>query len=111
MRTCSLCVEPDDDEQLRSLLATSSIGSVPVQADSPLLVVYDHKLAAEAKTNPKQRVPPYREQHMRKCIKAWVEVRGRLAEAAGADSGELALAMGDEFVCYDGGKPGLVQEQ
>ena len=76
-RTCTLHVEPDDEAQMRVLLAQSSIMNVKTEAVSPMLVVYDHKLAGESKTNPRQRVPPFKEWHMAKCMRSWVEVRMR----------------------------------
>ena len=70
------------------------------QAASPIMVNYDHKLAGESVSNPKQRVPPFREQHLMKCVRAWMECR-----PDAPDAGHLHDA--DEFILYDGGKPGL----
>ena len=106
-RTCDLLVEPQDEPDLRNALAENEnvkkMMALPATADSPILIHYDHKLAGEAATNPKQRVPPFKDWHQAKCLRAWMFHRGG-PEAA--DS----LHPADEYVLYDGGKPGLLRE-
>ena len=83
--------------------AANKIFALLATADSPIVIHYDHKLAGEAATNPKQRVPPFKEWHQTKCLRSWMFHRGG-AEAA--DS----LHEADEYVVFDGGKPGLCKE-
>ena len=81
----------------------NKIFSLPATADSPIVIHYDHKLAGEAATNPKQRVPPFKEGHQAKCLRSWMGNRGG---SEPADS----LHEADEYVVFDGGKPGLHKE-
>ena len=85
---------------MRSELAEISFlkSGFKAEAASPIMVNYDHKMAGEAVTHPKQRVPPLREQHLHKCINGYLEVH----------NDATALHEADEFVLYCGGKPGLV---
>ena len=106
-RTCDLIVEPDDEPALRTALGDNEniikMFALPATADSPIVIHYDHKLAGEAATNPKQRVPPFKEGHQAKCLKAWM---GHRCGVEPADS----LHEADEYVVFDGGKPGLFKE-
>ena len=65
----------------------------------PVMVSYDHKLAGESITMPKQRVVGLREHDMQKCIAAYMNVRGCQPDV---------MDDADEFVLSCGGKPGLV---
>ena len=71
-------------------------------AVSPILVNYDHKMAAESVTNPRQRVAPLRKGHLQKLLGSYLEVHN-----AGGDSCN-ELHPTDEVVLYCGGKPGLL---
>ena len=69
------------------------------QAGSPVLVVYDHKLAGESVTNPRQRVPPLKDVHLQKCLGAYLEIRH-----GGGENSLTHLHPAYEFVLYDGGQ-------
>ena len=100
-------MEPEEEPELRKALADNEniqkIFALPATADSPVVVHYDHKMAGEAATNPKQRVPPFKDWHQSKCLRSWMAHRGG---AEPADS----LHEADEYVVFDGGKPGLYKE-
>ena len=91
--------------ELRKAITDIDCAILKVQATavSPIYVNYDHKLAGEATTNPKQRVPPLKDWHQAKCLRAWMELRG-------ACKPEDPLHVADEYVIADGGKPGLHKE-
>jgi len=76
---------------------------VQATPESPIYVNYDHKVAGEATTNPKQRIPPFKDWHQAKCLQAWMELRG-------GGQPEDPLHIADEYVITDGGKPGLHKE-
>ena len=107
VRTCDLIVEPEDEPELRKALgkneSVNKIFALPATADSPVVIHYDHKLAGEAATNPKQRVPPFKEWHQAKCLRSWMAHRG------GSDAAD-SLHEADEYVVLDGGKGGLFKE-
>ena len=90
-------------KELRSITQEISFLTEEKGAANPILVVYDHKLAGESVTNPRQRVPPLRENHLQKCLSAYLEVHN-----AGGDRSQTHLHPADEFVLYCGGKPGLI---
>ena len=95
-----MLVEPDEEPALKKALGEIAILKAPATADSPIYINYDHKLAGEAATHPKQRIPPFREAHLTKCLRAWMEHRG-------GGQPEDPLHIADEYVLTDGGKPGL----
>ena len=95
-----MLVEPDEEPALKKALGEIAILKAPATADSPIYINYDHKLAGTAATNPKQRIPPFREAHLTKCLRAWMEHRG-------GGQPEDPLHIADEYVLTDGGKPGL----
>ena len=92
-----------DEKTLRSIFNdTGFLHDKKREAVSPIMVVYDHKMAAESVTNPRQRVAPLREAHLQKMFGSYLEVHN----AGGETVNELHPA--DEFVLYCGGKPGLL---
>ena len=72
------------------------------EAASPICVHYDHNMAGESVTNPRQRVPPLQINHLFKAFKAYMEVHH------GDTIDDLHDC--DEFILYDGGKPLLGKE-
>ena len=98
-----MITEPKEEGELRGQIAKSAVLKVAATADSPIVVHYDHKLAAEAATHPKQRVPPFKDWHLAKCLKAWMGNRGGCQPA---DS----LNVADEYIVTDGGKAGLMKD-
>ena len=102
-RTCDLVVEPEEEADLKKAIAESAIIKQAATADSPIYINYDHKLAGESATHPKQRVAPFKEHHLAKCLRAWMENRG-------GSQPEDPLHIADEYVLTDGGKPGLYKD-
>ena len=95
-------MEPDDETALRDALGKASIIKTSSSADSPMVIHYDTKLAGEAATHPKQRVPPFKDWHQSRCLKAWMGVRGGCQP-------DDPLHVADEYIITDGGKAGLMQ--
>ena len=98
-----MVVEPEEEPALKNALGDSAVLQVKATVDSPIYIHYDHKLAGEAATNPRQRVPPFKEAHMTKCLRSWMQHRGGCQP-------DDPLHIADEYVVMDGGKPGLYKE-
>ena len=93
-------VEMDEEPALKKAIGESAILKVEATADSPILIHYDHKLAGESASNPRQRIAPFKDAHLAKCLRSWMEHRGGCQP-------DDPLNLADEYVLTDGGKPGL----
>ena len=98
-----MILEPEEEVDLREAIGKFPIIKIAASADSPIYINYDHKLAGEAATNPKQRIPPFKYPHATKCLRAWMAHRGGCQPTDPLD-------IADEYVMTDGGKPGLYKE-
>ena len=89
--------EADTEAELRKIIEGSEIGKLRGTPSEPIAIIYDPKLTGESITRPRIRLPPFKEESCRACVRAVLSSRENPTE----------IHPGDVYAFFDGGKTGL----
>ena len=100
----TLLVDPGSGTMTVTELGNALAATILPKVEGSVLMVYDTKTAGEAASHPAVRLPPFRAQHCKRNIQAFV--RGRGKDAAEGDEMLEELLLSDMICVLDGGRSG-----